>query len=60
MKLKELEVVFYHDDDSDDEDEEEGEFSQETIRHDLLHAVQNNFSLRSLKAELSGTDLFDT
>jgi len=66
MKLKELEILFFH-------DEEEGGifqaiveglrnaltlcglcgiggFGQETIRQDLLHAVKNNFSLRSLKA----------
>ena len=62
MKLKELEIEFWNYEGSDDEDEddEEGEFSRETIRQDLLHAVQNNFSLRSLKAELSyGEHLFD-
>ena len=59
MKLKELEVEFYHEEDSDDEDEAEGEFDRETIRQNLLNAAKNNFSLRSLKAKLSGTDLFD-
>jgi len=53
MKLKELEVEFYLEGDSDDEDEAEGEFGRETIRQDLLHAVKNNFSLLSLKGELS-------
>ena len=64
MKLKELELKFWvdedrDDEDSDDEDEPEGEFNREAIRQDLLHAVKNNFSLVSVKAELSGTDLFD-
>ena len=43
MKLKELEVSFRG-------VEEEGEFGPETIRHDLLQAVRNNFSLRSVEA----------
>ena len=59
MKLKELEIVFWVTEGSDDEDEAEGEFDRETIRQDLLHAVKHNFSLRSLKAELTRTDLFD-
>jgi len=61
MKLKELEIELWNGVDSDDEDgeEEEGEFSRETIRQDLLHAVRNNFSLRSVKAGLAGIDLFD-
>jgi len=44
---------------SDDEDEAESEFSGETIRQDLLHTVESNFSLQSVKAGLAGTDLFD-
>jgi len=56
MKLKELETVFDH----ADEDEEEGEFGRETIRHDLFHAVKNNFSLRSVTARRFGFDLFDS
>ena len=53
MKLKELDVGFYHDDGSDDEDdEEEGEFDQETIRQGLLQAVKNNFSLHTVKGEI--------
>jgi len=59
MKLKELEICFSDNEGSDDEDEAEGEFDRETIRQDLLNAVKNNFSLRSLKAELSEIDLFD-
>jgi len=43
MKLKELEVDFW-------------EFDEETIMRDLLHAVKNNFSLRSVKAKLLGRD----
>ena len=55
MKLKELEVGFYH----------HGEFDGETIRQDLLHAVKNNFSLQSLKGNLSflyrdGRNLFES
>ena len=62
MKLKELEVSFRNVEGSGDEDddEEEGEFGRETIRHDLLHAVKNNFSLRSVKGKFSfgfGEDL---
>ena len=49
MKLKELEVGLYP----------EGEFDQTTIRQDLLYAVKNNFSLRSVKAELFRSDLFN-
>ena len=44
MKLKELEVHF-----RDDEDEVDGEYDQETIRQDLLHAVATNFTLLSVK-----------
>ena len=57
MKLKELEVVFDHEEDSDDEDETEVEFDQETIRQDLLHAVKNNFSLRSVTSIVFDEDL---
>ena len=56
MKLKELELDFWDNDNSDNEDEAEGEFDEETIMRDLLHAVKNNFSLRSVKAELFGRD----
>ena len=59
MKLKELEIKFWYDEGNDDDEEDRGEFSREIIRQDLLHAVRNNFSLRSLKAEGSETDLFD-
>jgi len=54
MKLKELEIEIevWDEEDSDDEDEAEGEFSRETIREDLLHAVKNNFSLQSVKAAM--------
>ena len=52
MKLKEMEVFFRHIEGSDLEDEEGG-FDQENISQDLLHAVKNNFSLRSLKGKLS-------
>ena len=48
-----------------DEDEPEG--AREAIRQDLLHAVKNNFSLRSVKARLleyrlyrEESDLFDS
>ena len=65
MKLKELEVKFWVDEDSDDEDEAQGEFNREAIRQDLLHAVKNNFSLRSVKARTHDYtreefDLFDS
>ena len=64
MKLKELEINFWDDEGSYDEDDEEGEFSRETIRQDLLHAVKNNFSLRAVKAEVftqyDGSDLFES
>ena len=43
MKLKELELELFCEDEDD-------EFSRETIRQDLLHAVKNNFSLRSVEA----------
>jgi len=61
-KLKELEVSFRDFEGSGDEDdeEEEGEFGRETIRHDLLHAVKTNFSLRSVKGDLNSDDLFGT
>ena len=52
MKLKELEVDFW-------ENEGSNEFDRDTIMQDLLHAVEKNFSLRSVKAKLFGTDLFD-
>jgi len=48
MRIKELEINFEY----GDEDGEEGELSRETIRQDLLHAVKNNFSLRTVKAEV--------
>ena len=44
----------------------EGEFDQEAIRQDLLHAVENNFSLRAVKAKMladgdeTETDLFES
>jgi len=54
MKLKELDVCI---------DESipavEDEFDRETFLQDLLRAVENNFSLRSVKAKLFDTDLFD-
>jgi len=56
MKLKELEVDFWENENSDYEDEAEGEFDEETIMRDLLLAVKNNFSLRSVKVELFGRD----
>jgi len=64
MKLKELEVVFWENEnnnydsdyDSDYEDEAEDEFDEETIMQDLIHAVKNNFSLRSVKVWLFGRD----
>ena len=64
MKLKELEVKFWVAEDSDDEDEEGGS-GRETIRQELLHAVKNNFSLRSVKARILDdhgleSDLFDS
>ena len=60
MHMRELEIRFWADEGSDDEDDEEGEFSRETIRQDLLHAVKNNFSLRAVKAEmLTGNDESD-
>jgi len=49
MKLQELEIAFM----PIDEDDEEGELSEETIRQDLLPALKNNFSLRSVKAEMT-------
>ena len=56
MKLKELDVWIRH-----GEDDEEGEFGRESIRHDLLHALKNNFSLRSVKGKHpNGTDFFDS
>ena len=56
MKVIELKIGFisFHYD-RDDEDE----VDRETTKQALFHAVKNNFSLRSLKAELTGTDLFD-
>jgi len=59
MKLKELEVKFWDSGDSDDEDEPEGGFDQDAIRQDLLHAVQNNFSLRSVKVRIHDYQEFD-
>ena len=70
MKLKELEVEFYHDEGNelgvglyhDEGSDDEDEFDQEAIRQDLLHAVKNNFSLRAVKAKMltdtDETDLF--
>jgi len=43
MKLRELKIDFWAD--------EEGEFSREPIRQDLLQAVGNNFSLRSVQGD---------
>ena len=69
MKLKDLVVEFStgegsDDEDGEDEDEEEGELHRETIRQDLLHAMKNNFTLRSVKAEVLAendiSDLFDS
>ena len=66
MKLKDLVVGFSTGEGSDDEDEdeEEGELHRETIRQDLLHAVKNNFTLRSVQGEIGNIDgvsnLFDS
>jgi len=48
MKLKELEVVLFW----VDEDDQENELVPGTVRQELLHAVKNNFSLRSVKARI--------
>ena len=57
MKLKELVLELFCEDEDD-------EFSPETIRQDLLHAVKNNFSLRSVEASLFSdndeSDLFES
>jgi len=58
MKIKELEVDFWENESRDDEGEAEGEFDDdESIVRALLFAVKNNFSLRSVKAVLFGSDL---
>jgi len=50
MKLKELEVEFIG------VEEQEGDFDRESIKQHLLSAVKNNFSLRSVKAEMFNED----
>ena len=47
MRVKELKVVFASD------------FDEENTEQVLLQAVKNNFSLRSIRGEHSGRDLFD-
>ena len=67
MHIRELEVDFWYDEGNDDEDDEVGELSREAIRQHLLRAVKNNFSLRTVKAEMftetddeiDGTNLFE-
>ena len=64
MKLKELDVDLCESESEfarfwEDEAEDEFDRDRETFLQDLLSAVKNNFSLRSVKAELFATDLFD-
>ena len=59
MKLKELEIDIFIDESREDDEDDPVLFSPEAVRQDLLHAVKNNLSLRSLKANEDETDLFD-